>query len=509
MKVRGWWVVGLVCVLEAGLMGAVPGNRAQVRAAGRAGTLERWLGGHALIRDRIAWVTGDGTREDFVSWSPEMKGRIEEFYAKQQAGDKNLGMKLPDPEKANGYYPADVAFDIYAAHVAHVIYVEANGLVPWKLEDHPVDEIDQLLCSTAYFSMIRPSTRSLPAGIAAMHDLQDVPEVDGLGEYISDPRIGYEFLSGKTSTSGRSLIGKDELETLKNLTIWLRDNVDHGEIDNNVGERAKKLRWLDERLRPYAGQRTAMANVGCHSATKLMVDLARSINMPLLNVRALDDSLGGQKIHFLSRTHGSLVCGWAGEHPRIVWHTDNIYAREGRICFPVDEKTGKLLPKAEADQRYFDAVWKTPQEWTAAGFIYKLERVFPGKGFGHDSAAPDEDRDELGMMSGYWRGMGQAHLDEMLDWSQDYTLCGAPLLELAANQIVSAQLDIDFKQYRANLRENELPRMPTMAEYEARAATGLKAVGGAARYQRLKKETEDRRGADLLKPGVTYDGRRR
>ena len=51
-------------------------------------------------------------------------------------------------------------------------------------------------------------------------------------------------------------------ETLKNLTIWLRDNVDHGEMDDKVGDRAKRLRWLDERLRAGPGQKTAMANLG-------------------------------------------------------------------------------------------------------------------------------------------------------------------------------------------------------------------------------------------------------
>lgn len=492
----------------AGAAAAGPGRSPAVPAR-TPGGIDRWLAEHAKIRDRLAWVTGAGARQDYVNWTRAQKSRIEQFYNRLETGDRDLGMKLPDPEKAQGCYSSDVAFDIFAAHVAHVVYVEAHDLVPWKIENRPADELDELLNSTSYFSMIRPSSKSEPAGIAPLRDLQDTPENDGLQEYISDPRIGYEFLSGKTSTKQRSLIGKDELETLKNLTLWLRDNVDHATIDDQAGERAKKLRWLDERLRAFPGQKTAMANIGCHSATRLMVDLARSVNIPLLHVRALDATLGVQNIDYMSRTHGGLVYGWDGPNPRIVWHTDNIYAREGRICFPIDAKTGKLLPKAQADQLYFDEVWKTPAEWAKMGFDYNLIRVFPNQGYGHNSGGPTEDRDEFGMMSGHWTAMGRAHQDELLDWIEDYNLCGFPLINLAKNQIVQPQLTTDFQDERGNLKPTDAPRMPSLAEFDARATQGLKAIGGAARFDALTKTLEAQRGSDLLKPGVTYDGRKR
>ena len=68
--------------------------------------------------------------------------------------------------------------------------------------------------------------------------------------------------------------------------------------------------------------------------------------------RALDDANGMKDSSFLSRTHAGLVYGWGGSSPRVLWHADDIYARDGKIFFPVDERTHARLPQAEADQRY-------------------------------------------------------------------------------------------------------------------------------------------------------------
>jgi hypothetical protein len=239
-----------------------------------------------------------------------------------------------------------------------------------------------------------------------------------------------------------------------------------------------------------------------------MVDLARSVNIPLLHARALDCADGNKKVHFLSRTHGSLVFAWAESNPRILWHTDDAYAREGMICFPIDEKTGALLPKAQADQLYFDTCWLSPADWAKAGFIYKLERVYPGQGVGHDSARANEQRYEYGLTDGQWKGMGIAHLDQMFEWAQDYALGGAPLLDLAANNVVTGQLQADLPGWRGTLKDMDLPKMPSMDDFEKRAAAALKSLGGPARLTQREKQAEAQRGSNLLKPGVTYDGRR-
>jgi len=248
-------------------------------------------------------------------------------------------MRLPSPNNVlpsgRAYFTADQAFDVYAAQVAHTIHVEVAHLVPWSIQSHPAAELDELLASSAYFARIGKSeTTGYPAGIVPGRDFQEAPENDALGELNGDPRIGYDFLGGKNSSAHRKLIAETELETLVNLTEWLRENVSHGPMDDQKAHRVALQRWLDERLRAPKGGKTAIAVEGCHSSSKLMVDLARSVNIPLLHARALDNKLLGQGGHFFNRTHGGLVYGWGGKQPRILWHTDEINASQGMVLLP-------------------------------------------------------------------------------------------------------------------------------------------------------------------------------
>jgi len=145
-----------------------------------------------------------------------------------------------------------------------------------------------------------------------------------------------------------------------------------------------------------------------------MVDLARSVNIPLLHVRALDNELGDQPGDFFSRTHGGLIYGWGGpRQPRVLWHVDDIYASTCDDCFPIDPKTGNLAAPDVAAQMFFDEMWLTPPALIKAGFVYKLERVYPEKGFGHDGRGAYEDRIDYGMMCGYWKKQGKSDLGEL------------------------------------------------------------------------------------------------
>ena len=237
-----------------------------------------------------------------------MRERLGTFYRGLLAGRRELGMRLPDVAPFKGYFPADVAFDIYAAHVAHVLVVEARHLVPWSIEHHPAVELDQLLAGASYFARIKPSKRTPPPDIKADRDFMQRPENVLTGELNSDPRIGFEFVTGKTSVTHATLVGATELETLCHLTVWLRDNVGHGPLqDGHIVERMNGLRWLDQRLRVFPGTAVAIANQGCHSAAKLLVDLARSVNIPLLHSLSLDSHTGDSHAMFLDRTHAGLV----------------------------------------------------------------------------------------------------------------------------------------------------------------------------------------------------------
>ena len=468
-------------------------------AAPTAPALDAFLESAPALRDRIAWIAGNGKRVNLADWTPAQKARLEYFYQRIAAGTRDLAMHLPAEKDMDSgghfYYTADVAFDVYAAHVAHVLNVEARHLVPWSIQSRPGVELDELLNSNAYFARIGPSQgNTYPAGIQAGRDFTDPPENEALGELISDPRIGYDFLSGKTSSAHKSLIGKTELETLANLTVWLRDNVTHGPLDGDPIARAKAQRWLDLRLQPSKGSKTAMSVGGCHSSAHLLVDLARSINIPLLHVRALDNELGDQAGHFFSRTHGGLIYAWGTPRlTRVLWHVDDAYASTPDDCFPLDPKTGALAAPDVATQIFFDEMWPTPQTLIKAGFVYKLETVFPEKGFGHDGRGAYEDRIDYGKACGYWKKQGKSNLGELYLLTHAYTICGEPLLSLSVSGVVEAQLTDNIKGDIGSLPASDFTAPHTMAE-------GFDTRGGPDQVKKRIKEYEDSRGNNLMVP---------
>ena len=510
MKAPWTSVVAFLCLVGWGSLlpvktaGAAAPRQTQ---AGQAGSLGSFLEGVPELKNRIIWVAGDGKRQSFDDWTPVMKGRIEEFYRRLLAKSPDLGMYLPSPDTIDShsgcaFFTAEQAFDVYAAHVAHVIYVEAQHLVPWSIQSDPTVELDELLGSSSYFARIARSSggNQYPAGIQANRDFAETPENNGLGELNGDPRIGYDLLSGKRSATHKSLIGETQLQTLVHLTAWLRDNVGHGPMDGSARELVKKYRWLDERLRPLPGENVALALDGCHSASKLMVDLARSVNIPLLHTRAYDNQTTPGNGSFFNVTHGGLVYGWGGpRQPRIIWHTDELYATQGKVCFPIDPRSGVLLTQEQADQAYFDEHWVTPQTLAKAGFVYHLERVIPGRGYGQPSRGEYEDRTDYGMMCGYWKKQGTSDLPELFLLSHDYALCGDPLLQLACRRgSINAQLTSNINAYKGDFADNDLPLLRPVIDYVERADAALKTLGGPEKFQLLSKEAKANQGKNLL-----------
>jgi hypothetical protein len=398
------------------------------------------------------------------------------------------------------YFTADQAFELYAANVALVLFVEANHLVPWSIQSHPPIELEELLASSSYFARIKPAPNNYyPAGIQANRDFTEPPENEGLGELTEDPRVAYDFVSGKTSALHKSLVGETELDTLVNLTDWLHGNADHGPMAEERITPDKGQRRLADRLRGLPPGQMVTALQGCHSASKLMVDLARAVNIPLLHTRAPDNIKGDANSHFFNRTHGGLVYGWGGRAPRVLWHTDEIYAMPGRICFPINARTGALATPQEAAQQYFDEMWTTPERLAKAGFVYHLERVFPEKGYGHTSRHQSEDRFDYGMMSGHWQKKGTSQLDTIFQFIHDSAMCSGPLLQSAARRTnPKVPLLGNLKNWKGDFTDEELPLLLSNEEYFSRAAACLKAIGGADKLPDLIAQAKANRGKNLM-----------
>jgi hypothetical protein len=278
----------------------------------------------------------------------------------------------------------------------------------------------------------------------------------------------------------------------------MRDNVGHGPIDDKWPERAKAQRWLDARLRaPQSGKVVALVQ-GCHSASKLMVDLARSINIPLLNVRCPDAEKADPSAHDISETHGGLIYGWGGpKQPLVLWHTDDIYAMPADECWPLDPKTGGLASRAEADQQFFDAHWITPAALKKLGFAYRLQRVHPDKG-----ARENEDRLDYGWFCGQWNRKGKSNLSMYCEMTFDYDLCSGTLLDWYLRNNVEGGFAATTKQFRGDYTDEELPRLHSLKEYQARAEACVKALGGPEKVQKLLDDYEKTRGRNLLGPAL-------
>ncbi len=495
MRQRAW---ASASVLAAGALWA---------GAAAPADLVAWLDAAPSIKQHIVWISGSGKREPFDAWTPAQQERLTGFYRALVHGDRQLKIHLPklsriDPHNGRAYFTAEEAFDVYAAHVAHVLFVEAGQRVPWSIATRPGAELDELLGGGAYVARIAHSTgNTYPEGIVPGRDFAETAANNALGELNGDPRIGYDFASGKTSLSHRRLIGADEWETLQNLTLWLRDNVGHGPIDDLMIERAKKFRWLDDRLRATPGLNYIQVPCGCHSSSKLMVDLARSVNIPLLHTRAFDNTLSADTAcHFLNRTHGGLLYGWGGAHARLLWHSDEVCANNGRICFPLDPKTGDLAVPELAAKMYCDEYWATPAQLKRAGFLFRRQFVLPGRGPGVATRGSYEDRADFGWLCGQWERQGASKLDDIYLLNHDYALCGAPLLQMALHNITTAQVRSDLESWRGAFALAALPHVLAPEDYARRAAAAVKALGGSERTARLIEQAKKNMGRDVLPP---------
>jgi hypothetical protein len=296
-------------------------------------------------------------------------------------------------------------------------------------------------------------------------------------------------MTGKTSKTGKKLIGNDQIQTVANLTIWLRDNVGHGALD--YSEPAQ--RFLESRLHPKQGEKVAVTELGCHSSAKLMVDLARSVNIPLLHIRSQEHDR--KDAHFFNRTHGGLIIGWGGPTPRILTHTDDIYAMPDEPAFPID-KHGVLLPPEQAARAVFYQRWKTASQLRAEGFVYDLQKVYPEKGFGVTSAGIYENRADYGMFIGYWK---QNILDEMARWKQKYELCSNDVLSLSCRKSLAAQYYVNLDRWKKELVLTEMPAMPTGAEFEKRGNVCVKAFESCDDYKQKVDAWKNDRGSGLMK----------
>lgn len=385
----------------------------------------------AILRDQIIWQEPDGTKIPYESWPEEKKSRLNQFFQRLDANEASLGIQCPVASRALVsphylfYYDYVEAFDVFAAHVAHVLFLEAKNLVPWKVYRMPSEEVAQLLDSENYFSIIKPSAKTdYPSHIAAGEDYQPLGWTQSYGPMLCDPRYAFHAFSQLAYNGPQfpeSVVGPDMESTLANLSVWFRNFVHHGsQTFSSLPETfVESYMTVASRflLKEYDGKRRIVAFDGCHQAAGLMREIARSLNIPLLLVAA-QDSPSRPGIPFPSRVHKGLCFRWSSPEGRCLWHLDEIYANQSdEPTFPIDAQ-GQSMDAAAANLDFFRTHWVKMSELPQWGFEMVMADTIPSAQDGDlffSTKGAEEEYENYGTFLGYW------HLSDRAQalWDQD------------------------------------------------------------------------------------------
>ncbi|HVG24784.1 MAG TPA: hypothetical protein VND45_11565 [Thermoanaerobaculia bacterium] len=452
----------------------------------RTDTLERRLSGCQDLRNSIVWETATGERRPYDAWTRAQKDRLNDFFARIVADAPDLGVRCPNASanlslSAPSGFPvmfltAEEAFDLYAAHVAHVFYLEATGAVPWSILDLPALEVGELLWSDRYHTRILdrtpPAAPYYPSHIRPNRDFQQpsrmVTDVTGVA---CDPRVAWRFLRGIRSTSRWDKLGATEEETVANLTWWFARNVGHGGPPHDFTREAWLRRnLLQDRLRTerrdfgFSVATLVWASYGCHSAAALMHDLARGANIPLLV---------GSTIN--SGAHAGLVFRFQRSGTRVMTHADDMYAVQTAPFFPIGAD-GTRLPEAEHPRAYYEAMWTPFADLPRYGWTHAADYEL--------APLPFSDRPNSKPVCGTWASIEQGE-GQVLD-KRFFLGSWRAFIERHCSGVLSAA------DYAA---ASTRPARP-IAELQSRAAAVAAAWGGCEAIYAAVPSWEPSRGAD-------------
>jgi hypothetical protein len=331
----------------------------------------------------LVWTDTADNSAAYPGWPAPMQQRLADFYGAILRGANLPSIDCPDPRGADAarfptaaqiphgtpsvaYFTTSQAADMYLASAAHALALEVRGDLPWSLLDFPAEELERLL--SARGQVVPVSQPPRPSGVALPDAEYQVPpeHVNSLG-FVCDPRNGYDFVRGRTSTSHQDLLGASPAETLANLTFFATQNSVHG-FPLNVRESIDTWQFtLAERLHlgidltknPPVVADTLVERMGCHSTAELIEELARAVNLPVLNVAATQSAWTDTTSYsYRENTHRALVFAWTRPAElRILLHADYANATalwpNFRASFGANDMAG--------------IVWRCPSSYQAMG----------------------------------------------------------------------------------------------------------------------------------------------
>jgi len=245
---------------------------------------DEYLNRYPTVRAAITW---DGVSyDDWSQYTPthDFHTNLKYYYSVIEAGKEIYYTFLPDfaPPLTNGYMTIESASDIFLAHVAHSLWIEITGAVPWRLHNYDTGKLAMILGGP---NMFKKGTGN------ASHLYMINENVSGKG-MPTRPDKSYRFLTGSDPSirSGNSLIRKDKRGTIWEVFRWLRDNLGHGTQGLSEEKRIEAYgypgpqpieKMFTRTLKPGSvlGPRYWVHD-GCHGAAALAVWLLRVINIP-------------------------------------------------------------------------------------------------------------------------------------------------------------------------------------------------------------------------------------
>jgi hypothetical protein len=279
------------------------------------------------IRNNILWhgfqPNGQFSEKTYDQWSTAQKTDLEQAILLLEREGRHA-LTLP-PVLVNGSsFSLQDAWKIYLAHVAHCLWTEVNGIVPWHLVDFRDDDLKLLLDSRTLMVVhnTTPNTYSFYSQL--------------MGNITAwNPLISYQFLSNL------EMIKPTQTATIFAVTDWMRAHLIHisGGTDYSDQYGYAGPPPADRVLYPLEGKRHITA--GCWGTTGLYAALLRSVNIPVKS----------RKIQLIGGTHSNPGFPTAG---LALVHGDDPYTMLLDMSGNIIPSTNLFYSLTELSDRFID-----------------------------------------------------------------------------------------------------------------------------------------------------------
>jgi hypothetical protein len=189
---------------------------------------------------------------------------------------------------------------ILAAKTAHAIWVDRNGLVPWRLADYSAANLDGLFAKATLFN---PQSST----VFFFRSVVDYSPTDAWRYAVS-----------------HGLIRPSVQETINAVLDDLRSDLLHGSAGFGDPTCAYRLLHALNDYSPTRFRPARIARSGCHSSSRLFLALLRCVNIPGYETTSGEYFLGG---------HSEAVVPCVG---KVLPHGDHLYSAD-LTATPVDE----------------------------------------------------------------------------------------------------------------------------------------------------------------------------